>query len=85
MKRTVLIWLALMLATATTYALGRAGAMAGTLGSVVLMFALAVFKGWWVVLDFMELRRAPPLWRRLMLGWLWIVPSGLVLVYALGR
>jgi len=81
-KRTVLIWLALLLATAATYALGQLGALTGTLGPVVLMFGLAVFKGWWVVLDFMELRHAPAFWRRVVLAWLFGVPAGLVLAYA---
>jgi hypothetical protein len=34
------------------------------------VFALAALKGALVILDYMELRHAPPLWRRLLLGWL---------------
>ena len=41
------------------------------------MLALALAKGRGVALDFMELREAPPLWRRLVLGWL-VVVIGLV-------
>ena len=32
--------------------------------------ALSAGKGCLIVLDYMELRHAPALWRRLLLGWL---------------
>ncbi|GAB4213225.1 MAG: hypothetical protein Fur007_06980 [Rhodoferax sp.] len=78
-----MLWLILMLATVGTYALGQREASNSHLGWVSLMFALAVFKGWWVALDFMGLRHASALWRRLVLGWLLVVPAGLVLMVAL--
>ena len=34
------------------------------------MWLLAGAKGAVIALDFMALRQAPPLWRRLVLGWL---------------
>ena len=74
------IWLMLALATVVTGWLQRAGAF-----SVLLMFGLSIVKGRWVVLDFMELREAPPLWRRLMLGWLLAVVALILLAWWLAR
>jgi len=79
-----LIWLLLLLATSVTYWLGESGQVgADHLGPVLLMFALAVFKGLWVINDFMELRHAPVLWRRLLVGWLLSVTALCVLAYGL--
>lgn len=79
------IWLALVAATLITFGLGESG-LAGRagMGAVLLMFALAGGKGLLVILDFMELRHAPALWRRLMLGWLGLVLVAIVLAYWLG-
>lgn len=77
-----LIWILLLLATAVTYWLGESGQVGtGHLGPVLLMFVLAVFKGLWVINDFMELRHAPALWRRLLTGWLLSVTALCVLAY----
>ncbi|MGQ0709900.1 MAG: cytochrome C oxidase subunit IV family protein [Rhodoferax sp.] len=79
------IWLFLLVATAATFALGESGWAARTgLGAVLLVFALAFAKAYWVVYDFMELRHAPPLWQRLLIGWLVLVVGGIVLAYAVG-
>lgn len=68
------LWLALLAATALTWALGEAGWVQGASGwAVVAVFALAFAKGRWIALDFMELRTAPALWRRLVVGWLTVV------------
>jgi hypothetical protein len=80
------IWLVLLAATGVTYWLGESG-MAGGAGMapVLLMFALAFVKALLVMLDFMELRHAPALWRRLLVGWLVFVTSGIVLAYWTGQ
>ena len=46
------------------------------------MLALSVFKGALIALDYMELRTAPALWRRAVMGWLAVV-IGLVLLASL--
>lgn len=47
--------------------------------------AIAWFKGRLVVLDFMELRHAPLLWRALIEGWLLLVSGLILLFYFLGQ
>ena len=71
LHRTNAIWLALLAATALTTWLGeRAGAQGLGTGAAVVVMALSAGKGCLIVLDYMELRHAPALWRRLLLGWL---------------
>ncbi len=72
-------WLILMVATGITWYLGEVGA-AGTL-SIVAMLVIAFVKGRLVILDFMELRHAPALWRALLEGWLILVSSLILLAY----
>jgi Prokaryotic Cytochrome C oxidase subunit IV len=80
LDRLDLVWLGLLAATGVTWLVGESGALAGgSAGPVLLIFGLALAKGSAVALDFMELRDAPPLWRRLVLGWLAVV---LVLIVA---
>lgn len=69
----------LLLATAVTIWLGEHGA-AGT-AAVFAMLCLAFIKGRLIVLDFMELRHAPLLWRVLLEGWLLLVSSLILLAY----
>ncbi|MBD9390893.1 cytochrome C oxidase subunit IV family protein [Acidovorax sp. ACV01] len=65
------IWIALLAATAITAWLGEhAGAQGLGTGAAVLVLALAAAKGCLIILDYMELHRAPALWRRMLLGWL---------------
>jgi len=79
------IWALLLLATAITWWLGESDQVGrGSLLPVLVIFALAVFKGLWVMYDFMELRHAPAMWRRLLLGWLIAVSSLILLAYWLG-
>ena len=80
------IWLLLLAATGVTFWLGESG-LSGTAGMspVLTMFALAFVKALLVMLDFMELRHAPALWRRLLVGWLVLVTSGIVLAYWIGQ
>lgn len=79
------IWIALLAATGVTFWLGESGGSAGAgMAAVLLMFAMAALKGLWVIYDFMELRHAPALWRRLLVGWLGLVISLIVLAYWVG-
>lgn len=70
-------WLVLLVATGVTWWLGEVGA-AGT-GAILAMLAIVFIKGRLVILDFMELRGAPLMWRLLLEGWL-IVVGGLILL-----
>lgn len=72
-------WLVLMIATGATWWLGEAGA-AGT-AAIVAMLLIACVKGRLVVLDFMELRHAPLLWRLLLEGWMILVSALILLAY----
>lgn len=79
-----LVFVLLLAGTALTWWLGDSGwaERAGT-WAVLAMFGVSVVKGTMVVLDFMALRGAPALWRRLMLGWLLGVSGAIVLIHAL--
>ena len=67
--RLDLIWLALLAATALSWWLGASGWLGRAgLAGVALVFALAWLKGLAVLLEFMELRQAPPAWRRGLIG-----------------
>ena len=74
-------WLVLLMATGITWYLGEVGA-AGT-GAIVAMLLIAFIKGRLVILDFMELRGAPRLWRFLLEGWMLLVSALILLAYAL--
>lgn len=74
MNRLDAIGLALLAATALTWGLGESGLARGAAAwAPWLVLTLAAAKGAALALDFMELREAPPLWRRLVLGWLAVV------------
>ena len=79
------IWLFLLAATLVTFSLGESG-LAGRAGvvSLLVMFGLAYTKGILVILDFMELRHAPLLWRVLLIGWLSLVVAAIGLAWWLG-
>jgi hypothetical protein len=72
-------WLVLLVATAATWWLGEVGA-AGT-GAIFAMLVIVFVKGRLVVLDFMGLRRAPPVWRLLLEGWLVVVGCLILVAY----
>ena len=72
-------WLVLLVATGITWYLGEVGA-AGT-AAIVTMLVIAFVKGRLVILDFMELRGAPLMWRALLEGWLILVSSLILLAY----
>lgn len=72
-------WLILLVATGITWWLGEVGA-AGT-GAILAMLVIAFIKGRLLILDFMELRGAPLIWRLLLEGWLVLVGSLILLAY----
>lgn len=76
------VWALLVIATGLTFAAGEFGAPGRLL--ILGVLALALFKGSLVILDFMELRHAPALWRRGVMGWLLLVISGIVFAYLKG-
>lgn len=76
------VWAFLLVATAITWWLGDHG-MAGQ-GVVITIMVLALIKGLGVALEFMELKGAPPLWRRVVLGWLLTVTGLILLTYWMG-
>jgi hypothetical protein len=72
----------LALATLASWWLGEGAAASGQhLGTVATLavLALSAVKGALIALDYMELRHAPALWRRAVMGWL-VVVLGLVVV-----
>ena len=80
--RLDLIWLALLAATALSWWLGASGWLGRAgLAGVALLFALAWAKALAVLLDFMELRHAPPAWRRGLVGALTALLALIVLAY----
>ncbi|NMM77703.1 hypothetical protein B2J86_04880 [Acidovorax sp. SRB_14] len=80
-------WLALLAITATTYWLGGAQlpVAAGSMVPVLALCALSFAKGLLVILEFLELRHAPALWRWLVVGWLALVLALIALAYWVGR
>lgn len=81
-----ILWLLLLVATGLTYWLGESGQLAhASMTPVFLILGFALFKGLGVILDFMDLRQAPALWRNLLLGWLVIVIGMILLAYWIGQ
>ncbi|MFO1326784.1 MAG: cytochrome C oxidase subunit IV family protein [Rubrivivax sp.] len=73
------VWLGLLAATAVTTALGEAGLVRGAAAwPLLVVFGLSFVKGLYIALDFMELRGAPPLWRRFVLVWLALVVAAIL-------
>ncbi len=73
----------LALATLASWWLGEGAAVSGQhLGTVATLavLALAAVKGVLIALDYMELRHAPALWRRVVMGWLVVVLGVIALV-----
>ena len=83
------LWLLLLAATGVTYWLGESGGMEAqgrtSMVPVLLIFGVALFKGMGVILDFMDLRHAPGLWRNLLVGWLVFVIGMILLAYWMGH
>lgn len=76
------IWLGLLAATAVTFWVGETGTGGGA-WPVLTIFVLAAIKGAYIALDFMELRHAPLLWRRLVIGWLALVVALILVAWGL--
>ena len=72
-RRLDAIFIVLLVATAITFAIGGLGWAPAHTWGVPLVLALVLLKGVLIAQDFMELRHAPALWRRLVLGWLYVV------------
>lgn len=80
------LWLLLLVATGLTYGLGESGELdQASMVPVLLIFGFALFKGMGVILDFMDLRHAPALWRNLLVGWLVFVIGMILLAYWTGQ
>ena len=81
--RADLIFALLALATLASWWLGEGAAVSGQhLGTVATLavLALSAVKGALIALDYMELRQAPALWRRAVMGWLLVVLGVIALV-----
>ena len=73
----------LALATLASWWLGEGAAGSGRhLGTAATLavLALSAVKGALIALDYMELRQAPALWRRVVMGWLLVVLGLLMLI-----
>lgn len=76
--RADLIFSLLALATLASWWLGEGAAIRGQhLGTVATLavLTLSAVKGALIALDYMELRHAPALWQRVVMGWLGVVLS----------
>jgi hypothetical protein len=69
-KRIDVLWLATLVATGVSWWVGEAPRGSAGGWAMVLVFALSLAKGLAIALDYMELRGAPALWRRFVVGWL---------------
>ena len=78
-RRATLAWGLLVLGTVATWALGAAG-LTGPQVAVTIL-GIAFVKGRLVILDFMELRHAPRVWRVVLEGWLVFVAALILLAY----
>lgn len=77
------IFVLLALATLASWWLGEGAAVSGVhLGTTATLavLALSAVKGALIALDYMELRHAPALWRRVVMGWLVVVLGVIALV-----
>ncbi len=77
------IFALLALATLASWWLGEGAAVSGRhLGTAATLavLALSALKGALISLDYMELREAPALWRRAVMGWLVVVLGVIALV-----
>ncbi len=77
------IFALLALATLVSWWLGEGAAVSGRhLGTAATLavLTLSAAKGALIALDYMELRQAPALWRRAVMGWLVVVLGVIALV-----
>ena len=75
------IWIAMILLTLSTYAMGKLGFS----GLIIVFFLLltSAIKGVFIIRDYMELEGVSLIWRVIMYGWLWIVILSIALTYAI--
>jgi len=78
------IWLLLLAATMISGFLGIETAM-GTLVSAAMLLAISFLKALAVLSEFMELRRAPTVWKLLTTAWLVAVIATIFAGYVLGN
>ena len=73
------LWIAMLLLTMTTYAMGKLDLS----GAVVMLFLLltAAVKATFIIRDFMGLRGVSLLWRVIMYGWLITVCTAIAITY----
>ncbi|TXC65623.1 hypothetical protein FSC37_04745 [Piscinibacter aquaticus] len=72
-QRLDAVWVATLLATGITWWAGESGLGAAAPWAAAAVFALSLAKGVAIGLEFMELRGAPAVWRRFVIGWLVMV------------
>jgi heme/copper-type cytochrome/quinol oxidase subunit 4 len=81
--RVTTVWLLLMALTiVSTWGLAK-DLLSDELATAGIL-ALAAVKVRWVLLDFMELRHAPPVGRLIFEAWSVLVPAALVVLYLAG-
>ncbi|MCO5103564.1 MAG: cytochrome C oxidase subunit IV family protein [Burkholderiaceae bacterium] len=79
-------WGLLVLLTGLTFALGESGSLGqSAVSPVLLVLGCSGLKALLVILEYLEMRQAPALWRWLLLGWLILVLSLIVLAYWMAR
>ena len=80
------IWVFMVIATLITFTLGESGlTQMGNAWTEGEMFLLAYAKGVMVILDFMELKHAPTIWRIVLMGWATVTVLGIVLAWWMGH
>lgn len=79
------VWLVLLGATLLTFAVAETGMAGAGFPAMLFIFALACGKSALVILHFMELRRAPFLWRLVLFGWLTVVTLGILAAWWSGH
>ncbi|MDT8281599.1 MAG: cytochrome C oxidase subunit IV family protein [Gammaproteobacteria bacterium] len=73
------LWLAMLLLTLSTYALGKLK-YSGTVVTLIILVTVAI-KATFIIRDFMELRGVSLLWRSIMYGWLSVVCTAITISY----
>ena len=83
--RATLIWLLLVAATAASWALGHGAGFHALRDASVGIIVVAFIKVRFVMLDFMELRRAPVPMRIAAEVWVAAICAALIVLYLLGE
>lgn len=77
-KQIDVLWLATLVATGVSWWVGESPLGINDGWPVAIVFAMSLAKGLAIALDYMELRGAPALWRRFVVGWLLFVILAIV-------